>query len=50
MPADPTTQSLLPANAEWAGVMILVIAGLFIAAAAIGVIARVLGPESDSDR
>jgi len=49
MPLEPQTQSLLPANADWAGVMILVIAGLFIAAAVIGIVARMLTPERHVD-
>ncbi len=36
---------MLPPDATWAGVLLLLIAGLFIAAITIGLLARVVLPE-----
>lgn len=43
--ADPTTQSMLSPDATWAGVMLLIIGGLFLGAITIGIVARLLSPE-----
>lgn len=43
--ADPTTQSILPPDATWAGVMLLIVAGLFLGAITIGIVARLIMPE-----
>jgi hypothetical protein len=42
---DPTTQSMLSPDATWAGVMLLIIGGLFLGAITIGIVARLLSPE-----
>jgi hypothetical protein len=42
---DPTTQNFLPADATWSGVVILIAAGLFLAAIVIGIVARLVMPE-----
>jgi hypothetical protein len=49
MPPDPTTQSMLPADATWSGVVLLVIAGLFLAAITIGIVSRLVLPERYAD-
>lgn len=46
---NPATQPFLPADATWVGVMLLIIAGLFLAATVVGVISRVLSPEAYAD-
>ncbi len=45
MPTDPTTQAMLPPDATWAGVILLLIGGLFLAGITIGVVARIVLPE-----
>ena len=39
------TPPFMPAVANWAGIVIIVIAGLFLAAASIGMTARAVMPE-----
>jgi hypothetical protein len=43
MPVTPV--NLFPADATWAGVLIILIAGLFLAALAVGIAARAVMPE-----
>ena len=46
---DPATQPFLPPDATWVGVMLLVIAGLFLAAVVVGKASRMLSPEAYDD-
>lgn len=46
---DPATQPFLPADATWVGVLLLAVAGLFLAATVVGVISRTLSPEAYAD-
>jgi hypothetical protein len=45
---NATTQSFLPQDATWAGVVLLIVGGLFLAAIVIGIAARTLMPEKYS--
>ena len=46
---DPTTQAFLSPDATWVGVLLLGIAGLFLAALTIGLISRQISPEAYDD-
>ena len=46
---DPVTQPFLPADATWVGVLLLAAAGLFLAAAVVGIASRTLSPEAYAD-
>lgn len=45
MQTDAVTETMLPADATWAGAVLLAIAGLFLAALVIGIVARLVMPE-----
>lgn len=49
MMTDPTTQTFLSPDATWVGVLLLAIAGLFLAALVVGLISRTVAPEAYHD-
>ena len=46
---DATTQAFLSPDATWVGVLLLVIAGLFLAAVVVGRVSRAVAPEAYDD-
>lgn len=42
---DPVVFSMLPDDATWAGVMVLIVLGWFLSALTIGLVVRVVMPE-----
>ncbi|HEX8322747.1 MAG TPA: hypothetical protein VF595_02425 [Tepidisphaeraceae bacterium] len=49
MTPDATTQAFLSPDATWVGVLLLVIAGLFLAAVVVGRVSRAVAPEAYDD-
>jgi hypothetical protein len=45
----PPTAPPLPADATWVGVLLLLVAGLFLAALVVGLVARHIAPEAYRD-
>ncbi len=42
---DSSSQSILSPDTTWAGAMLLIVAGLFLASITIGVVSRIILPE-----